>query len=107
LSKTTPTNILVLQGNTSTDAFYQAEIEKILDYTNSHQPVPSKPKNDKEEPGEEQPTPPKRTRVRQASLQTKTKLPLSTEEDIDLYLAGLKNQLLKLLVDHDSVMIIK
>ena len=69
--------------------------------------VPPQPEKDKEEPGKEQPAPPKRKRVRQASLQTKTQLPISTEEDIDRYLAGLKNQLLKLLVDHDSVMIIK
>ena len=107
LSRTTPTNILVLRGNISTDAFYQAEIEKILDYANRHQPVPPQPEKDQEEPGIEQPAPPKRKRVRQASLQTKTQLPLSNEEDIDRYLAGLKNQLLKLLVDHDSVMIIK
>lgn len=105
LSRTTPTNILVLRGNISTDAFYQAEIEKILDYANRHQPVPTQP--DKGKDDDTPPTPPKQKRVRQASLQTKTKLPLSTEEDIDRYLAGLKNQLLKLLVDHDSVMIIK
>ena len=81
LSRTTPTNILVLRGNISTDAFYQAEIEKILDYANRHQPVPPQPEKDKEEPGKEQPAPPKRKRVRQASLQTKTQLPISTEED--------------------------
>lgn len=106
LSKTTPTNILVLQGNISTDTFYQAEIEKILDYTNRHQSVSQTPEN-KEKGDDAPPATPKRTRVRQAALQTKTKLPISTEEDIDRYLAGLRNQLLKLLVDHDSVMIIK
>lgn len=107
LNKTTPTNILVLQGNTSTDAFYQAEIEKILDYANRHQPVPTQPDKDKSKGDDIPPTSPPKKRVRQASLQTKTKLPLSTEEDIDRYLAGLKNQLLKLLVDHDGVMITK
>ena len=101
--KTTPSNIMVLQNNISTDAFYQAEIAKILDY------VPPTPKTKKEEEKADDtpPATPKRKRVRQASLQTKTQLPISTEEDIDRYLAGLKNQLLKLLVDHDSVMIIK
>ena len=101
--KTTPSNIMVLQNNISTDAFYQAEIAKILDY------VPPTPKTEKEEEKADDtpPATPKRKRVRQASLQTKTQLPISTEEDIDRYLAGLKNQLLKLLVDHDSVMIIK
>ena len=105
LSKTTPTNILVLQGNTSTDAFYQAEIGKILDYVHRNQEAKPEANGD----GEQVPSAPqpKKVRVRQASLQTKTQIPLSTEEDIDHYLAGLKNQLLKLLVDHDSVMIIK
>jgi len=45
--------------------------------------------------------------VRQASLQTKTKLPLTNEEDIDRYLSGLKQQLLKLLDGGNSVMIVK
>jgi hypothetical protein len=40
-------------------------------------------------------------------LQTKTKLPLTTEEDIDHYLNGLKQQLLKLLDGGNSVMIVK
>ena len=37
----------------------------------------------------------------------KTKLPITNAEDIDHYLEGLRQQLLKLLVDHDGVMITK
>ena len=37
----------------------------------------------------------------------KTKLPITDAEDIDPYLEGLRQQLLKLLVDHDGVMITK
>ena len=56
--------------------------------------------------GTQPPTPPTK-RIRQASLQTKTKLPITNAEDIDHYLEGLRQQLLKLLVDHDGVMITK
>ena len=87
-SRTTPDNIMVLQSNIDTDAFYQEQIAKILEYVD-------KEKKDK------------KSKVRQASLQTKTSIPLSSEEDIDRYLSGLRQQLLKLLVDHDGVMIIK
>ena len=37
----------------------------------------------------------------------KTKLPITNVEDIDHYLEGLRQQLLKLIVDHDGVMITK
>lgn len=84
--KTSPSNILVLQNNINTDVFYQEQINRIMSYT--------------------QPTTPTK-RIRQASLQTKTKLPITNAEDIDHYLEGLRQQLLKLLVDHDGVMITK
>lgn len=104
LAKTTPDNILVLKGNINTDTFYQEQIAHILDYANKHKPQePGKPAGGGGNP--EPPVPQKK--VRQASLQTKTSIPLSTEEDIDRYLKGLKEQITKLLVDYDSVMIIK
>lgn len=104
LAKTTPDNILVLKGNINTDTFYQEQIAHILDYANKHKPQePGKPAG-----GGGDPVPPvPQKKVRQASLQTKTSIPLSTEEDIDRYLKGLKEQITKLLVDYDSVMIIK
>lgn len=102
LAKTTPDNILVLKGNINTDTFYQEQIAHILDYANKHKPQEPKPA------GGGDPVPPvPQKKVRQASLQTKTSIPLSTEEDIDRYLKGLKEQITKLLVDYDSVMIIK
>ena len=93
-TKTTPDNILVLQNNISTDALYKDEIDKILNYANQHKPDE---KNDTTE----------QKRIRQATLQTKTKIPLKTTDDINHYLDGLRDQLLKLLVDNDGVMIIK
>ena len=86
--KTSPTNILVLQNNVNTDAFYQEQVERIMSYT-----PPTLPEQEK--------------RIRQASLQTKTQLPITNAEDIERYLDGLRQQLERLLVDHDGVMIIK
>ena len=86
LAKTTPDNIMVLNNNINTETFYQEQIGKILEYNKESQPD---------------------RKVREATLHTKTAVPLSTEEDIDQYLKGLKEQLLKLLVDSDGIMIVK
>ena len=94
--KTTPTNILVLQNNANTDTFYQEQVDKIMSYN------PPQPKPDEDE---DDPVPVKR--IRKASLQTKTKLPITNAEDIERYLEGLRQQLEKLLVDQDGVMIVK
>ena len=98
--KTTPTNILVLQNNANTDTFYQGQVDKIMSY---NPPLP--PGGE----GDGKPEPPKTPdkRIRKASLQTKTKLPITNAEDIERYLEGLRQQLEKLLVDQDGVMIIK
>lgn len=98
--KTTPTNILVLQNNANTDTFYQEQVDKIISY---NPPLP--PGGE----GDGKPEPPKTPdkRIRKASLQTKTKLPITNAEDIERYLEGLRQQLEKLLVDQDGVMIIK
>lgn len=98
--KTTPTNILVLQNNANTDTFYQEQVDKIMSY---NPPLPPGGEGDgKPEPPR---TPDKR--IRKASLQTKTKLPITNAEDIERYLEGLRQQLEKLLIDQDGVMIIK
>lgn len=98
--KTSSNNILVLQNNINTDTFYQEQVDRIMSYTSSK---PTKG-DDKGFP----PTPKKPgKRIRQASLQTKTKLPITNAEDIERYLDGLRQQLERLLVDQDGVMIIK
>lgn len=98
-AKTNPSNILVLQNNVNTDTFYQEQIDRIMSY-NPPKPNPGD--------GGGVPNPPKpEKRIRQASLQTKTKLPITNGEDIEHYLEGLRQQIEKLLVDHDGVMIIK
>ncbi len=97
--KTTPTNILVLQNNINTDTFYQEQVERIMAY--------NPPKKGDDGKGNDENPPKKEKRIRKASLQTKTKLPITNAEDIDRYLEGLRQQLEKLLVDQDGVMIIK
>ena len=98
--KTTPNNILVLQNNANTDMFYQEQVDKIMSYNPPQPPVVE---------GGGNTTPPVtlEKRIRKASLQTKTKLPITNAEDIERYLEGLRQQLEKLLVDQDGVMIIK
>ena len=100
--KTAPNNIPVLQNNINTDEFYQEQIERIMSYT-----PPTKPSEGKVVGETKRPTPTPQKKIRQASLQTKTKLPITNAEEIDHYLDGLRQQLLKLLVDHDGVMITK
>lgn len=78
------------------DTFYQEQVDKIMSYN------PPLPKPDEDE---DSPTPVKR--IRKASLLTKTKLPITNAEDIERYLEGLRQQLEKLLVDQDGVMIVK
>ena len=106
LAKTTPDNILVLQNNLNTDAFYQEQIAKILDYANKHNKKDNEDKKDDSKKDDEQKDN-KPKNIRQITLQTKTKMPLSTQEDVNHYLDGLREQLLKLMVDTDGVMIIK
>ena len=107
MAKTAPDNILVLQNNINTDAFYQEQIGKILDYVNKRKQNEKKDDNQDGKQGDEKKDEEKTPNIRQVTLQTKTKIPLSTQEDIDHYLAGLREQLLKLMVDSDGVMIIK
>ena len=105
--KTTPENILVLKDNLNTDAFYQEQVGKILDYANKHkaQYVPNDD-SDNNHNVDEDPHPYAK-KINQASLQTKTSTPISSEEDIDRYLDGLREQLRKLLKDNDGVMIVR
>ena len=102
LSNTTPDNIAILQNNVSADQFYQSEVAKIFSYEHPKKDN-TKPDN-QNTPGNENHNQPK---VRQASLKTKTKLPLKSKDDIENYLDGLREQLNKLLEDSDSVMIVK
>ena len=86
--KSSPSNILQLQNNLSTDAFYQEQVKAILE---------AMPKDDD---GKEK-------EVKQITLNTKTPHPLQTIADIDDYLSKLRTQLIKAIDNGDSVMVIK
>lgn len=96
--RTSPSNILQLQNNLNTDGFYQEQVDRIMA---CNPPAPRSEEDDVKTPSKPE------KRIRKAFLETKTKLPITTAEDIDRYLEGLRRQLEKLLVDQDGVMIIK
>ena len=85
--KTSPSNILQLQNNLSTDTFYQEQVEKILACTKT--------------------TGGKDKVIRKITLETKTSHPLQSTADIDNYLSKLRTQLMKAIENGDSVMVIK
>ena len=86
--KTSPSNILQLKNNLSTDEFYQEQVVKILAATKDDD-------NDEEK------------KVKNITLNTKTSHPLETTADIDDYLSRLRTQLMKAIENGDSVMVIK
>ena len=86
--KSSPSNILQLQNNLSTDAFYQEQVKAILE---------AMPKDDD---GKEK-------EVKQIMLNTKTPHPLQTIADIDAYLSKLRTQLIRVIENGYSVMVIK
>ena len=89
-SKTQPENILVLQSNLSTDAFFAEQSERILK---------AKPDHGSGEPKKKIPV--------NKVLSTRTTAPLKTEEDVDRYLQKLKKQIMNSINEGNSVMIIK
>ena len=86
--KSSPSNILQLQNNLSTDAFYQEQVKAILE---------AMPKDEDK----------KEKEVKQITLNTKTPHPLQTIADIDDYLSKLRTQLIRVIENGDSVMVIK
>lgn len=86
--KTSPSNILQLKNNLSTDEFYQEQVGKILAATKDDD-------NDDEK------------KVKNITLNTKTSHPLETTADIDDYLSRLRTQLMKAIENGESVMVIK
>ena len=92
-SKTQSENILVLQSNLSTDAFFAEQSERILK---------AKPKPGGGGGG----NPPSKPTINKV-LSTRTTAPLKTEEDVDRYLQQLKKQIMNSINEGNSVMIIK
>lgn len=89
-SKTQSENILVLQSNLSTDAFFAEQSARIL--------------KAKPEPGGGEP---KKMIPVNKVLSTRTTAPLKSEEDVDRYLQQLKKQIMSSINEGKAVMIIK
>ena len=89
-SKSQSENILVLQSNLSTDAFFAEQSERIL----KAKPVPGGG-----DPGKMVPV--------NKVLSTRTTAPLKSEEDVDRYLQQLKKQIMSSINEGKAVMIIK
>jgi len=94
-ARTASNNILALQNNLNTDSFYAEQCAKIATHTTN---------NGKTASGEEG------TKVAEAftlPLSTRTTSPLSNEQDVDAYLARLKKQIMSVIQNGQSVIIIK
>ena len=96
--KTSTSNLLMLKNNLSTDSFYQEMVGKILK-------LKPKVQTQSESVAESQKA--VKNEIKMVSLNTKTKSALCDENDIDLYLSGLKEQLVKLLEGTTGIMVVK
>ncbi len=103
--RTNTNNFYALQANAFTDDFYEEQTKKI---NNAIVPPPTPPTPPMPPSGEEPPLPPKpvKPRVRKVvHLNTQTSVPMHTEADIDLYLQGLKAELMQHLDDDIDIII--
>ena len=100
LVKTKSENILVLQSNLNTDAFFAEVSSKIM--AEAAKKKPYEPDNKDEGSGiVSEPV------ITNKVLNTRTVTPLQTEEDVDKYLQSLKKQIMTVINKGDAVMIIK
>lgn len=99
--RTQSENILVLQNNRNTDAFFAEVSAKIQTEVNKRKPYP-KP-TEEGGGGTEVHEPIISNKV----LTTRTIKPLQTEEEVDKYLAGLKRQIMDSINNGEAVMIVK
>lgn len=94
--------IAVLESNLNTDQYFQEEAARIF----AAKPKPTTPPVDPgKDPNKEAPRVVKQPMS--LALRTRTFAPLGSEEEVDLYLAGLKKQLMAEINKGESVMIIK
>ena len=92
-TKTASENILVLQTNLSTDAFYAEQAAKILAARKPDGGGPNPPGGE--------------SKTINKVLSTRTTAPLKTEADVDKYLESLKKQIMKCIDEGKAVMITK
>ena len=97
--RTNTNNFYALQANADTKEFYKEQTKKIND---AIVPPPTPPTP----PDDEDPPLPPTPRIRKVvHLNTQTSVPMHTEADIDLYLQGLKAELMQHLGDDIDIII--
>ena len=109
-SKTSTNNFYALQANANTADFYEEQMHLINDAAMAQpKTYPKKPEDggDKARDGGGQPQPPQpKPRVRKiVHLNTHTTEPMHTEADVDLYLQGLKAELMQHLGDDIDIIV--
>lgn len=100
--KITPNNILALQNNINTDDFFAEQAERI-----QRAKKPTKKYDVIRNESDDDAIINEGPRTVNISLCTRTATPLSSESEVDIYLANLKKQLMKKIADGNSIMIIK
>lgn len=104
--KTNTGNFYALQANANTSAFYEGEMKKINDAI----PIPTPPVPNPDGDGDDDPQPPTppqpKPRVRKViHLNTHTTQPMRSEADVDLYLAGLKAELMQYINNDNDIIV--
>lgn len=104
--KTNTGNFYALQVNANTSVFYEGEMKKINDAI----PVPTPPVPNPDGDGDDDPQPPTppqpKPRVRKViHLNTHTTQPMRSEADVDLYLAGLKAELMQYINNDNDIIV--
>lgn len=104
--KTNTGNFYALQANANTSVFYEGEMKKINDAI----PIPTPPEPNPDGDGDDDPQPPTppqpKPRVRKVvHLHTHTTQPMRSEADVDLYLAGLKAELMQYINNDNDIIV--
>lgn len=105
--KTNTGNFYALQANANTTAFFEEEMKKINYAIRASQEPPTQPVDpaDPVKPTTP-PAQPKPVRVRKVvHLNTHTTQPMRSEADVDLYLAGLKAELMQYINNNNDIIV--
>ena len=105
--KTNTGNFYALQANANTTAFFEEEMKKINSAIRASQEPPTQPVDpaDPVKPTTP-PAQPKPVRVRKVvHLNTHTTQPMRSEADVDLYLAGLKAELMQYINNNNDIIV--
>ena len=102
--KTNTSNFYALQANADTRSFYEDEMRKI----NQAIPVPPTPPTPPTGDGSGTPPEPSQPKLRVRKivhLSTHTTQPMRTEADVDMYLAGLKAELMQYINENNDIIV--